>query len=315
MGEVMQNGFAFICLMDRKQLLDSKEMLGSRFSKLQKRISVKWYYKKLIKKLPIKIDTMPFLGDNVSCVMLPFIEEELSSLSEDYLEKYINHVMSKHELKQVYCINELYQRDPIQQERERSLLKFLYIEELIERALYMKRLEMKNMKLTLIDSGDKRIEYILELLSMKLNYLTIITSREEYFESFRDMIYDTTGLVVEIINTPLREPIEGNIVIDLDENSYKDYNYFAFGACVIDVNSSSRKRQYLHDRRKDLTILYDLRIYYNGRLIQNDMMANYMRAKSININLFFLNYDRSINHGEIIFLLKKYPIDIEYVTL
>lgn len=314
----MSKDFIFIKLMETNQnedFLMEEEMVNKQYGKLLKRISVNWYYKNLIKNLPMKLGKITFLGDSIPCVMLPFTKEEKESLPNQYLDQYIEAVMKHLNINRAYCMEELQKRDYERAERERTLIKFLYLGQLVDSSRDRLHIEEKDMKLVVIDSMDKRIEHVLEQFINNLNYLTIITNREEYFTGFRDMIYDTTGLVVECEELPLKNHIEGNIIIDLDSESYKNYNFFPYGACVIDVNSSAKKRQYLQERRKDLSIIYDVDLLYQGNIIKKDMMVNYLRAKSMNIEAIYGEYYRNINQNEILALLEECKIGIKEIVI
>ena len=212
-------------------------------------------------------------------------------------------------------MEELQERNHERAERERSLIKFLYLRQLVAIAREKLHIEEKDMKLVIIDSHDKRIEHVIEQFVCNLNYLTIITNREEYFDGFRDMIYDTTGLVVEFEELPLKDHIEGNIIIDLDRECYKSYNFFPYGSCVVDVNSSAKKRQYMQERRKDLTIIYDVDLMYQGNIIKKDMMVSYLRAKSVNIEAIYGEYYRNINQKEILELVEECDIKIIVIVI
>ena len=315
----MSKDFIFIKLMDTNQnedfLIEKEDMVEKSYDKIIKRISTDWYYKNLMKRLPMKLGKLTFLGDSIPCAMLPFTKEDKANLPSQYLDQYIEEVMKHLNINRAYCMEELQERDNERAERERTLIKFLYIKKLVEIGREKLRIEEKDMKLVIIDSGDKRIEHVLEQFINNLNYLTIITNREEYFSGFRDMIYDTTGLVVEFEELPLKNHIEGNIIIDLDRECYKSYNFFPYGSCVIDVNSSAKKRQYLQERRKDLTIIYDVNPLYQGNIIKKDMMVNYLRAKSINIEAIYGEYYRNINQNEILELLEECKIKIMVIVI
>lgn len=315
----MSRDYIFIKLKDTDQnedfIIEKEEMVEKSYDKLIKRISADWYYKNLMKRLPMKLGKLTFLGDSIPCAVLPFTKEEKANLPSEYLDQYIEEVMRHLNINRAYCMAELQERDNERAERERTLIKFLYLKKLVAIAREKLCIEEKDMKLVIIDSGDKRIEHVLELFVNNLNYLTIITNREEYFTDFRDIIYDTTGLVVEFEELPLKNHIEGNIIIDLDMDCYKSYNFFPYGSCVIDVNSSAKKRQYLQERRKDLTIIYDMNLLYQGNIIKKDMMVNYLRAKSINIEAIYGEYYRNINHNEILELLEACKIEIMVIVI
>lgn len=315
----MSRDFIFIKLMDTDQnedfIIEKEEILEKSYDKLIKRISTNWYYKNLIKRLPMKLGKLSFLGDSLPCAMLPFTKADKEKLPNQYLDQYIEEVMKYLNINRAYCMEELQERNHERAERERSLIKFLYLRQLVVIAREKLHIEEKDMKLVIIDSHDKRIEHVLEQFVCNLNYLTIITNREEYFDGFRDMIYDTTGLVVEFEELPLKDHIEGNIIIDLDSESYKSYNFFPYGSCVVDVNSSAKKRQYLQERRKDLTIIYDVNLMYQGNIIKKDMMVSYLRAKSVNIEAIYGEYYRNINQKEILELVEECDIKIIVIVI
>lgn len=315
----MSRDFIFIKLMDTDQnedfIIEKEEILEKSYDKLIKRISTNWYYKNLIKRLPMKLGKLSFLGDSLPCAMLPFTKADKEKLPNQYLDQYIEEVMKYLNINRAYCMEELQERNHERAERERSLIKFLYLRQLVAIAREKLHIEEKDMKLVIIDSHDKRIEHVLEQFVCNLNYLTIITNREEYFDGFRDMIYDTTGLVVEFEELPIKDHIEGNIIIDLDSESYKSYNFFPYGSCVVDVNSSAKKRQYLQERRKDLTIIYDVDLMYQGNIIKKDMMVSYLRAKSVNIEAIYGEYYRNINQKEILELVEECDIKIIVIVI
>lgn len=315
----MPNDFIFVKLRDTKQDFEvfskEEEVIEKTYAKLLKKVSLKWYYKNLIKELPMKIGKLQFLGDSIPYVMLPFTKEQKACLPEKYLDEYIEKIMSVLGINRAYYMEELQERDYERSERERTLIKYVYLEQLVRVGMNKLHIKEKDMKLVIIDSGDKRIEHVLEQLTDNLNYLTIITNREEYFTSFRDMIYDTTGLVVEFEQLPLTTHIEGNIIIDLDCESHRCYNFFPYGACVIDVNSTARKRQYLQERRKDLTIIYDVKLLYQGDIIKREMLVNYLRAKSMNIEAIYGEYYKNINQAEIVSLLEQCDVKIKEIVI
>lgn len=315
----MPNDFIFVKLRDNEQDMEmcsqDKELVEKPYAKLLRRVSLKLYYRTLIKKLPMKLGKFQFLGDSIPCVMLPFTKEQKACLPENYIDEYIEKVMNVLGINRAYCMEELQERDYERAERERTLIKYVYIEELVNIGMNKLHLKEKDMKLVVIDSGDKRVEHVLELFTNNLNYLTIITNREEYFTGFREMIYDTTGLVVEFEQLPLTTHIEGNIIIDLDSESYKSYNFFPYGACVIDVNSAAKKRQYLQERRKDLTIIYDVKLLYQGDIIKREMLVNYLRAKSMNIEAIYGEYYKNINQAEILSLLEQCEVKIKEIVI
>ena len=315
----MSRDFIFIKLMDTDQnedfIIEKEEILEKSYDKLIKRISTNWYYKNLIKRLPMKLGKLSFLGDSLPCAMLPFTKADKEKLPNQYLDQYIEEVMKYLNINRAYCMEELQERNHERAERERSLIKFLYLRQLVAIAREKLHIEEKDMKLVIIDSHDKRIEHVIEQFVCNLNYLTIITNREEYFDGFRDMIYDTTGLVVEFEELPLKDHIEGNIIIDLDRECYKSYNFFPYGSCVVDVNSSAKKRQYMQERRKDLTIIYDVDLMYQGNIIKKDMMVSYLRAKSVNIEAIYGEYYRNINQKEILELVEECDIKIIVIVI
>lgn len=128
----------------------------------------------------------------------------------------------------------------------------------------------------------------MELLYKELNYLKIITKRQEYFKEFQEMIYDATGLVAETVDPKdyVAEPVPyigPDVVIDL--NSDLDFNYrvLEVNAVLFDMESSLEKRKYLAVKRKDLRVVYECEITYQGEKLDNNLagMIYYGRYKVI----------------------------------
>jgi hypothetical protein len=173
----------------------------------------------------------------------------------------------------------------------------------------------KHLKLVIIDSEDYKMEYLLELFVKDLNFLTIVTNRVEYFEEIQQMIYDTTGLVIDVVSNPVKDPIDGDIIIDASQKINKNYNYFNKNAVVIDLEANKEKLQYLYSRRKDLKVIYDIVLSVQGTIVNNEMFFIFMKAKSV----VFCNFVRrnSRNYGVIDLINESMNYDIklvDYVT-
>lgn len=282
----MNEDFAFFCLkgeMDRNIQVEAGVERHPLFSSLKKRISKKSYYRGLLNKKKVIIGEYHVLKDCIPCYMFPFTKEDKEHISEEQLNQFMNRILKQYKIKRAYCIGNLKENGKERVERDRTVLKELYLKELINEGMKKKKIKKKDLRLVLLDSKDERMDFILNWITEDLNYLTIITDRQEYFREFIDKIYDTSGLIVVLEPFTVCEQIEGNLVLDMAADQYKCYKYFEKDSYVIDIESTSKKRLYCKERRNDLTINYDIKISYNGDTIPNDIVMNYLRAKSYRI--------------------------------
>lgn len=229
-----------------------------------------WY---MSKKAPILVEPIGYLGEKGEKMILPFTEEEKMSLSHDYFQEFIRKIIEKNQIKKCYVTGKLRKEEKETFKNylfaDESILLYMMFPDIILRMSKDMNIEYKNLRITMIDGQDGRIEYLLETMVNEINYLTIITRRSEYFQGYIDMIYDTKGLVIQLEENITEEGLEDNIVVDLSRDSYQSLR----GAlAIIDMNSSEKKLNYYYARRKKMTVIYNILLEAEGKAVDNSML-------------------------------------------
>lgn len=286
---------------------DSDIPINNFIRKLPNRL----YKKYLMKKQPVEIKDINFIGEEGKNLILPFTNTSIQEQDKEYVEKFISKLLLKYEIKNVYSSH--YLKKYIQQEKVsyQSLLKYIMLDQIIVKVLKDHNTTWKNTKLVIIDSEDGKMDYLLELFVENLNYLTIITKREEYFKEIKEIIYLNTGLVIEIIDNPTKESINGNIIIDANKDICKNYSYFEKDAILIDLESNNTKMQYAYSRRKDIQIVYDVILTAREEEIENDLLGYILCSRSFICSNFVRNIERSYKVKDFFDVRKLYNIKLK----
>jgi len=277
-----------------------ENIITTKNSKIKKLIPRKLYLNYIYKKLPVTFNEIEYLGEKGQEIVLPFTENELETLEENYIKMFLEKIITNNEIEYLYVAPHLQKLLYMNEEEHTpyygSIFLYIMFPQIFEQMLEESKIDRKEMRLAIVDSGDRKIEYILELLVYDLNYLTIITKRPEYFNEFVDIIYDNTGLLIEIISDEELQEIKGNVVIDLTNQYHKVFNNTTV---VLDMESNLKKRQYLYSRKKDIRIVYDVLLHYNNQLVNNELLGFLLLKNREIIREFHDNKNREYQTKEI----------------
>lgn len=286
-----------------------------KIPKIVKRLPKKLYMNYLLKKLPINMTYFTCIGEKQQNIILPFIKGQLKEYEIEFIREYIQAIINKYNLIHVYSSDSLNKYFEIEKISYHNLLSYIVLDQIIANVIKTYNFEWRNLRLVVIDSEDGKMDYILEMIVKNLNYLLIITRRQEYFKEIKEMIYDNTGLVVETSDYPLREIIEGDLIIDAHQEGYRHYNFFKKNAVVIDLESNSTKTQYQYSRRKDLSIIYKLSLTARGEEVDNDLLGQLLCSKSWVCSNFIKNSCRSYRVQDLLELARYYKITIKELKI
>lgn len=269
----MNYNFALIELVKKEDILKKRWM---------KRMPRKLYLHYVLKYLPVETTEAAGSGESGLEVILPFTKEELGQLKETYIESLLEHIKFRYGIEYIFLsdgfsqsIRQKYCEDKIKE----SMLKYIMFPQIFERVLKESKIDFRDLSLIIIDSGNRKIEFILEMIYHNLNHLKIITGRQEYFEDFKEMIYDNTGLVVEVVKKGMGEYSEGNIVIDMNEEISREYRNFNKEAVMIHMESTREKQQYYHSRSKSMKIMYHIEVEMEKKPIENHLLEMMLYSK------------------------------------
>lgn len=154
-----------------------------------------------------------------------------------------------------------------------NLMDYILFPQIFAEIIKKYKITCKYLKLIIIDSGDELVEYLLAILIPYMNYLTIVTDRSEYFTPLIDWVYEEEGLTIELIKPPLKEEIQGQLIIDMKRNDFRYYVFFEKSAVILDMAYSKEKHSYLEQRRKDLIIIYNLKVLKDGKIIDKEQIG------------------------------------------
>ena len=74
-----------------------------------------------------------------------------------------------------------------------------YIREILEKVLLEKKISYRDFFPVLIDGEEpEKTLFAAKELGEDLNRMAIFTDRPEYFENYRDMMYEEQGLIIEV---------------------------------------------------------------------------------------------------------------------
>ncbi len=289
--------------------------------KWKKKMPTKLYQYYLLKKLPIKKEEVFYMKELGHRIYLPFSMDEKKD-NQVLINQFLKKLKHKEQLNHVFAEKELREYLDLPYIGSPWLLNFLMFPQIMEKVVYDYQIDCKNMKLVLLDSNDSRIEYVLELMLPYLNYLTIVTSRVVHFNDFVDYAFESTGLVVEVLNAPLEETIPGDFIISLgsaekEDNLFyhKAYHYFDKKAVLLLLDADPTKLWHMYYRRKDLIIIYDTFITIYGDKVDRELAVELLCNKHWRLKAFAEHRGNLHYQQEVEELTRKYEMEIREINV
>ncbi|SES78835.1 hypothetical protein [[Clostridium] polysaccharolyticum] len=251
------------------------------------------------------------LGKRGVLIELPFVEEEAAELPKDYLEEYIRRILEVYDIPSCYLRRELHFLNDRFQMDKKWIFQYLLFDKGLHMFLDKYSVSIKNARFVIIDSGNKKVETILQILLEYANYLTIVTNREKYFQNAVEVVYEETGLMIEVASSLTQKNIIGNVIINLDRECYRLYSNFEQDAYVMDLEFTDKKFEYLSNRRKDLKILYDYDITAEHQQIEKELVAEIITRDNWKLSRFAGRKESSLARSEIEKIVDYYKLEID----
>jgi hypothetical protein len=230
----------------------------------------KWYIQK---KLPVKVEEVFYFNMTGQRLKLPYTKEKFEEMEQAQRNKIINRAIEKYKIETLIFDSEVKKLAQSNSDYK-WILKYMMFPRFFEKVIRTYGIGRKNMRLVIRDSGDDRTEYILKLLLPDLNYLTIVTERPDYFEIISEDIYENTGLMMEIVEAPVNNPLMGNVVVDLGNHDKRESSFLEKNAVVMLLEASVEQLQYLYQRRYDFKVIYDIDVSAFGINLEKDMAGH-----------------------------------------
>ena len=268
-----------------------------------------------IKRLNFKADEITLIGKKGLRITIPFPEDEVKEIPEDYLDNYIRRILDLYDIPGCYLSRELSFLNRRFDMNKKWIFEYLFFKEGITLFLDKCGIQKKSARFVVIDSGNKKVETILQTILEYTNYLTIVTNRVEHFRNAVEVVYEETGLMMEVVSAYTQKNIMGNVVINLDRDCYRIYSNFEEDAYVIDLEFTDKKLEYLANRRKDLTILYDYDFLIDGQELEKELAAEILVRDNWKLSRFVKRTEMSLTASELQSIVNYYKLQIKEMKI
>lgn len=280
------------------------------WEKLMRKYRRERYQQKMLEKLPYKETVVTVMGRQGVEVELPFTGAELREMEKSYIENYIQRILDVYDISGCYLGRELSMLKHKFNMEKKWILNYLLFEEGLQLFLKENKIVTGNAKFVIIDSGDKKIQSIMETILNYANYLTIVTCRLEYFKKIVDAVYEETGLLINLESYDVKHKIYGNVIVNLDKEDYRVYSMLEENSYVMDLQFTDSKLNYLTSRRKDLTILYDYSILADDEELDKELIAEILLRDNWKISRFSKRVDTALSAAEMNSIVNYYQLKI-----
>lgn len=306
-GCIVEDFYVKFIIMRLAACERKKTLLESLMLKYQK----EKYYKKLLSKLPYVEKGVLVVGRYGLEIELPFTENDIVDMELSYIELYIRTILDKYDIPECYLQRELNCMQGKFGKSKKWIFSYLMFQKGIDLFMKEQGISKKDTRFVLIDSGDQKIEVILQAILEYANYLTIMTDREQYFENAVDIIYEETGLMVDVISKRNKKQIHGDFIINLDHEEYRLYSGIEEHSCIMDMAFTNTKLEYLTNRKRNVHILYDYEMSVDGEEIEPELLAEVMVRDNWKLSRFVKRSESVLSQDEIAFILKDYGLELE----
>ena len=156
----------------------------------------------------------------------------------------------KHIIKTYY--QEYYERES--GKRMPFYLPYLFMQEHFDYLRRYGRIPRHQISMVLIDGMDERIDYFLYEFLEKLNYLTIVTERKEYFEGLQERAFQELGLLIDLVRPWEEKNLRGNMVWDFTDRLQRADCYPEGSLCFMPHKKEWKIKELLSEC-KNMTVV------------------------------------------------------------
>lgn len=273
------------------------------------------YYKTIMKKLLYTVEEIILIGKQGIRIELPFTSAEIEELPRSYVEQYIQKILEVYGFTECYLCEKLKLLRGTFGKEKKWLFSYLLFEKGISSFLRDCHIEKRNARFVLIDSGDRKAEMILESLLGFANYLTIVTSRMEHFGNAVEVVYEETGLMMDLASSYSEIHRSGNVVINLNRENYRLYSQMEENSYVVDLEFTEAKHGYIESRRKKFTVLYDYDILVGGQELDKELVAEIIGLNNWKVGRFLNGLETNVSTEELGNIVREYEIEIKEMKM
>ncbi|GMQ57882.1 hypothetical protein AN1V17_22770 [Vallitalea sediminicola] len=244
-----------------------------------------------MKKLPLNISEIDYLGNVGLDIKLPITEEEITDV--EYIKAIIDEFNKRH---LIYNINSLVISKELKDYRDEfesiianeKAIQFLYMDKIIKKIINLINKELKEMNFVIIDGDNSKTRFIIDHLYQGINSLTIVTSKPEVFEERVEEIYNETGLAVGLTNYNVNQEIASDIIINCSSDKDKIFYSFDEGSYIIDFISEDDKVRNILIKRNDINMITDVDMYVDGHLMSKELFHGILLNENRLLRSMFL---------------------------
>lgn len=149
-------------------------------------------------------------------------------------------------------------------------LPYIYMKEIFDYLRRYGEIPRKQISVVLIDDEDARIDYFLYEFLEDLNYLTIVTSRKEYFVSLQERAFQELGLLIDLVQPWEEKNLRGNLVWDFSDLLQRADCYPEGSICFMPHKKEWKIRELLQCCDKMTAVSIDT-VEVNGERITPSM--------------------------------------------
>lgn len=211
--------------------------------------------------------------------LVAYLPESSSSIEDvdiKEIKKYISTIDKKLEGKMipVFLCDELKEIYEIEINHYGCLINLILIDDVLEYMIIKHKLEIKKLKLLIIDDGSWRFVYILKRLYKYLNYVSIVSDRVDELKDIVDEILRDTGLVISMYVNPLRQNLDIDIAINLDKSDNWNFNFLNGNVIIYDLGVNESRNMRIQSVNKHIRIYSKVVLKSLKVKIPNDLLGD-----------------------------------------
>ena len=241
-----------------------------------KYIPKKWRKQKIEKYIqkecPIIKEKVTYLGEYGIKIIIPHTFYELQQFDVEKVRDIFACIIEREAVKNIVAEERLHAYLPKMRMAEENLVPLFYIGEILDWIREKYDIVAKKQHIVLNDMGGLVTGFVLHNLGEDLNYLTIITSRPSYFDSYVEYMYEQTGLIVLVLPSEIEEKVEGNIVLDLSTKAEQSYRYYPEKAVVMQFFYNVDRARKIIGERFDVKYYNQLCLKKGKEIIDNQLL-------------------------------------------
>lgn len=281
----------------------------------QRKLPGRLYEKYLLKTLPVEIEEIVRCKEKGKRIGLVIDEDEAIKFGKKFVADFLEGVLKKYDLENIYIEKQARVFMDYAVQDKSCLIPYMMLPKIVEQRLSENQISFKDLYPVVLDSGDKRVEFALEWLTPKLNHLMVVTKRADFFDTFREGVYEEYGLVVEVLEPGDQGIARGNFVIDTGSGLYREYRGLKKGVEVVAAHLTKEEICYIKARRADIMVVHDVEVTMEGNRINNELAAVILCGKSWNLSRFARGVKCMYYTGEIEQLNELYGISLEKIII